>query len=229
MNENGKFALLVAGVGVGAFVACAGVALVLKLVASPTVTVTEVGPLTTEVAPAFNRVRVEDIKPGDNQRSTINNAGGMLRLAGVHVADELIAAAYDDAPHAVGYTAYAQLDHAGDDSDATRESGVPRGLKVACAAMRMPAPETPPAPADEAPTTRHGIVRYDATRMTGGGSEDDVSLERWIESGCAQAVRDGGRVLSKPALAATLLELIPQTPEFVEQRRFMHQHMADLR
>ena len=237
MNENGKFALLVAGVGVGGFVACAGVALVLKLVASPTMTVTQVGPLTTEVAPAFSRVRVEDIKPGDLRRSAINNAGVNLRLVGYHVSQDLIAAAYDDGPHEAFYTNYASLDRVGNYSDADSEAGVPRDLKAGCFAMRAPTPpdaaaEPPrpgvkpaPKPVDETPTTIHMIIRYDATHYV--PNQDEVPLETWVASGCAQAVHDAGRVISQAGMSSTMSDMMPKTPQFDEPRRMLSRSLLE--
>ncbi len=131
--------------------------------------------------------------------------------------DDVVAAAYDDSPHAKGYAAYAEVARSLVYTDLDRENGVLRDLKLGCFAIRDPSGDTK--------KTVHLVVKYDASHFVGGSFDGMVDLAEWVTSGCAQAVHDGNRTLSSAQLVTTISDLMPKTPEFDDARRGLRQQL----
>ncbi len=134
----------------------------------------------------------------------------VAREARMEVSDAAIDAAYDDSPNARGYTAFAELPRSLTYSDIDKMSGLPRELKIACFSVRDPSGRTN--------STRHLIIRHDATHFLGGNYAGDASLPEWITSGCAGAIHDSYRTLSPAQLNTTLADMLPKTPDYDDAR-----------
>ncbi len=168
------------------------------------------GPVASKPGSTFQKVRSSAVNPAAAERADrlrqIEQAEGTARTFNVVISDSAVEAAYNDAPSAPGYAAYATRDRALSYTDLDAAENLPREAKIACVAYRN----------TDTKQTQHWIVRYSDTHMA---MDDTARLADWVVAGCAQTVNETGTTLSLPHLMSTIADLMPNTPEYAEQRR----------
>jgi hypothetical protein len=116
---------------------------------------------------------------------------------GVKFPPDLVASARDDGPPNENYLRFATV-AAGD------------GRSIACAAR-----------------LDHGRLEHVMLPYTADGIDEsdtgDPGLAQYLLSGCAQAMRDHGALVTKVQFMQTMMALLPQTPKYDRERRSMNE------
>jgi hypothetical protein len=126
----------------------------------------------------------------------------VLGMKGQKVSPEFIKAAQNDAPPNPSLVRHAMID-AGD------------GKKTACWSMMSDG------------NVAHILTTYSATHIDRGDSS--TSLAQYIQSGCAQAMRDHSKVLSQVQYLQTMSGIFPKTSQYDKDRQDIAEAIRQMR
>lgn len=133
--------------------------------------------------------RALELADGDESAAVI------YQIKGIDLPQDLVDSARGDGPPSPAYMRFALID-------------VGDGWKTTCLSFL----------GEDKKRLEHAVIRYSATGMDEEGG-DLPPLARYIQSGCAKAVRDHGSLLTIVQYNQKLLQILPKTKAYDDQRR----------